>query len=179
MDLAVIRPTFETVGRQHDVAAKMLHMHLLRPAAVHDDMRAVVIVDDQLRPLVALIDQRLGSLPEMASRVRIANARHGSLRVAGSELLHKEVAPHRRPQAAFGDQEAWMAEGHRRRKEAVDAHFQFLRRAAERFAFHIEHRRIANTEIALLIVDFVQIEIDEPRAVRNAVSTVLRVVSVC
>ena len=48
MDLAVIRPAFEAIGRLCNVTVKMLHMHLLRPTAVRDDMRAIVIVDDQL-----------------------------------------------------------------------------------------------------------------------------------
>ena len=71
-----------------------------------------------------------------------------------------------------------MAESDRRRQEAVDAHLQFIRRAAEGLAFLIEHGGAADAEIALLVMDFVQIEIDEPRAVRQTVSAVLRVVSV-
>ena len=178
MDHAVIRPAFETVGRQDDVTSKMLDAHFLRLAAVHDDVRAVVVVHHQLRPFVALVDQRLGCRPQPPARIRVADARHGGLRVAGRQLLDEEVAPHRHPHAAFADQEARMPESDRRRQEAVDAHFQFIRRAAERLAFLIEHGGAADAEIALLVMDFVQIEIDEPRAVRQAVSAVLRVVSV-
>ena len=179
MNLAVIRPTFETIGRQDDITSKMLDMHVFRLAAVRDDMRAIVIVNHQLRPLIALIHKSFRCFPQPSARIRITDACHGGLRIAGGQLLNKKIASHRRPCTAFADQKAWMTKSNRRRQEAVDTCLKFLWRTAERLAFFIKHRGAADTEIAFLIMDFVQIKINEPWTVRQAIRTVLCVISVC
>ena len=71
-----------------------------------------------------------------------------------------------------------MAERHGRRQEAVRLGGGILRQAGGGRRSAEEHARVAHAEIAFQIMDFPQIEIDEPRTVRELVVVVLRVVAV-
>ena len=177
VDLAVLRPTRVALRREIQFTAVERRLHPFLHIAVRRDTSAVLVTDNDLRPLIDAVRQRRARVVDFAVRIDIADGIRAYLRVAFMQLLQHEIAAHRAADAAHADEEARMAEGQRRRQEAVH------RRVRPFFADDFptaaeEHLMVAHAKIALLVMDLAQIEIHKPRIRRQIVRTILRVVAV-
>ena len=154
-------------------------LHHLVHVAVGDDVRAVRVIDHQLAAVDGAVQQRRRDVVQAAVFIGVADARGGNLRVARLDLLQQEISSEGDAHISrTANEMARMAESHGRRQEAVHLRGPVVGITAAGLCSIEEHACVAHADIAFQIMDFPQIEIDEPWAVGDLVVAVLRVVAV-